>query len=456
MVARPKDQTAKKTRRASGDGGLFYSPSAGLWTAKVELPPDPETGARRPKVIRRKLKEDARDELDEVQARIRAGIDVSKDPTVESWMWHWYENVDDSRPTTRALSRSKIVQYIVPVLGTVKLSELRPYHLGELHAFVRGKGLSPTTARAAHAITQSALASAVANRLILSNPAQQAKKPKQKRVVQSSLDVEQSRRLLRAVAPDRLAARYAMALLTGARQGEVLGLELDRINWATGEIDLAWQLQRLLWSHGCRQFQRDPIRCGKTRGVNCPDRFLDMREHHEYRHISGGLWWGRPKSAAGERTIPLEEPLRTVLALRVDAAAGEPNPHGLVFTAPGKRVRNTTRIAPLDGRPIDPSNDNAAWHAALALAGLPPVKLHSARHSTVSVLNAIGVPESVIIQIVGHSSVIQARAYDRRDAGPARAALAQVGGLFDLGELVPSRTVPVLSGSSSHDLGDRS
>src|SRR5690606_17072272 len=127
--------------------------------------------------------------------------------------------------------------------------------------------------------------------------------------------------------------------------------------------------------------------CGRKRGTDCPDRKLDMDPSHEYRHITGGLWFGRPKTSAGTRTIPLVDPLYSILADRSNAVALEPNPHGLLFTAPGKQVRNTDGVEPLDGRPIDPSDDSKAWHEILKRAGLPQMKLHAARHTTVSVLN---------------------------------------------------------------------
>jgi hypothetical protein len=43
-------------------------------------------------------------------------------------------------------------------------------------------------------------------------------------------------------------SRIAAALFTGARQGELIGLELDRV---TDELDLSWQLKRFSWSHHC-------------------------------------------------------------------------------------------------------------------------------------------------------------------------------------------------------------
>jgi len=138
---------------------------------------------------------------------------------------------------------------------------------------------------------------------------------------------------------------------------------------------LSWQLQRLR-----RDENGKPI---------APADF-------ECRHIRGGLYWTRPKSRAGWRVIPLVEPLRTYLLEHME---NEPeNPWGLVFTE--------------DGRPRDPDRDTKAWNAFVE--GIFPgrnIRLHDLRHTAVDMLYLNGVPEDLIIELVGHSSRSMSRAY---------------------------------------------
>ena len=78
----------------------------------------------------------------------------------------------------------------------------------------------------------------------------------------------------------------------------------------------------------------------------------------------------------------------------------------------------------LDGSPIDPRDDNRAWHDVLKRAGVRDARLHDARHAAVDLLYAADVSESVIGDIVGHSAVTMSRAYrSRGDRGAQRAAL---------------------------------
>lgn len=206
---------------------------------------------------------------------------------------------------------------------------------------------------------------------------------------------------------DRLGSCIAAALLTGARQGELLGLELDRV---TDELDLSWQLKRFSWAHGCCNVSKpwEPV-CGAKQGSKWPERRLDAPEDQEFRHLTGGLWLSRPKSAAGWRVAPLVNPLRSIIERRIQVAASEPNPHGLLWTSePNRRLKDP------NGKPTDPRVDNRAWHAALDHAGLPDANLHLARHTAVDLLYSEGVDEVTIAEILGHSTYLMSRRYRTR------------------------------------------
>jgi integrase len=140
---------------------------------------------------------------------------------------------------------------------------------------------------------------------------------------------------------------------------------------------------------------------------------------HERRELAGGLWLTRPKSAAGWRTIPLVEPLRTMIEARIGIATQEHNPHGLLWTLDtGRRSRD------VQGRPIDPGTDSKSWHGLLERVGVPQVRLHDARHAAIDLLYEAGASEIVIKDIVGHASIDMSRRYrGRRSMTPMGDAL---------------------------------
>ena len=340
------------------------------------------------------------------------------DTVLESWIRFWFAHIHSKKiaPKTIASYRTSIEQYIVPTIGKTRLDKLTPQHVRKVEQHIRDKGLGGASAQQAHRVLSLALRDAMRDGRVTRNVATLVDQPKKKAPTMTVLDAAGGIRLLETVQHDRLGSRIAAALLTGARQGELLGLELDRV---TDELDLSWQLKRFSWSHGCNPSKPwEPV-CGAKQGSKCPERHLNAPEDQEFRHLTGGLWLSRPKSAAGWRVVPLVDPLRSIIERRVQVAAEEPNPHGLIWTA-----ERDGRTGELLGVPVDPTarrgrrdggdSDNRAWHAALSRAGLSDAKLHSARHTTVDLLYTANVDEATIAEIVGHSTYLMSRKYRSR------------------------------------------
>jgi integrase len=88
-----------------------------------------------------------------------------------------------------------------------------------------------------------------------------------------------------------------------------------------------------------------------------------------------------------------------------------------------------------DGRPIGRRADYQEWRNILARSNIPHVELHGLRHTTASLLQEIGTPESVVQQIMGHSRVTTTRGYMHGDDEPlTRAALVALGQVLELEE----------------------
>jgi len=421
-------------KRAKGEGTVYQRKSDGMWVASVELPsPD---GRRRRKVVTAKTEGQVKAKLKDIRKELLVKGDLpTSGQTLATWLHVWFESIalKKIRPRTAATYRTKIYEYIIPSIGKVRLDKLTPAHVRKMHEFITTKPkdekdpskgfLSPTNALQAHRILSVALKYALREGRVTHNVAELTDVPKKAQANLGVLTATDGVKVLQAVTEDRLGSRWAAALLTGARQGELLGLELDRV---TDELDLSWQLQRISWEHGCGGT------CGHKRGTDCPDRKITMPADWEYRPLTGGLSLSRPKSDAGWRIIPLVDPLKSIIERRIEAAASEPNPHGLVWTSDIKYMKGGGKNAPrrplpLDGSPLDPARDNLAWHAILERAGVPSVPLHAARHTTASLLLEAGVPEPIIMKILGHSSYVVTRAYqnvDRKQLASAMKALS--------------------------------
>ncbi|MDF2895747.1 MAG: site-specific integrase [Rhodococcus erythropolis] len=401
-------------QRGAGEGALFRVPKdptkpLKYWQAVLELPST--TGKRRRKFVRNKSKAVVVAELKRLQKDLADIGDMpTASQTLTSWIRYWFAHIHSKKiaPKTIASYRTSIEQYIVPAIGKTRLDKLTPQHVRKVEQAIREKGLGGASAQQAHRVLSLALRDAMRDGRVSRNVATLVDQPKKKKVQLPRLDVDDGIRVLETVQHERLGSRVATALLAGARQGEVIGLELDRV---TDELDLSWQLKRFSWSHGCNPAKPWEPHCGEKQGAKCPERYLNAPEDREYRHLEGGLWLSRPKSEAGWRIIPLVDPLRSIIERRVETAASELNPHGLLWTSDPKRTKDGLV---LDGSPIDPSTDNAYWHGVLTRAGVSDVQLRTARNTTVDLLYAAGVDEVTIMDIVGHSSLVVSRHYRGR------------------------------------------
>lgn len=407
----------KRKRRLPGEGGLFQD-SRGLWNARVELPP--LDGKRRTKVVRRKSKEAAKRELLKLQADLNAYGDLAtRNLTVEEWLTYWVDNIaaKEVTPGTLAGYRGMVTNHIGPGLGeNTKVNKVSPMVVRRMHDRMTEKGLSSTYVLNAHNIASGAFKAAVREGVITRNPFTLVSPPRKAVPTLDVLDLDEAIHLLEVLASRPDGAQRATSLLAGARRGEVIGLELDRVG---EQLDLSWQLRRLPWSHGCGGA------CGFKRGGDCPQRKLEARADYEYRQIKGGLYWTRPKSRKGWRIIPLVDPLRSILERHIETMA--PNPHGLVFARP-------------NGDPLDPDDDSAAWRDLMrsTFGDDRHVRLHDLRHAAADLMYLADVPEDIIQEILGHTTRSTTRGY--KTAGNQQRlidAMTKVGALVSRPERTP-------------------
>lgn len=403
-----------------GMGGL-YKDARGYWTGSVELPS--RDGKRRRKIVRSRDRSEVIRRLDDMKRELRDNGDIdTRDITVKQWFTYWLDNIVDRelRPKTAERYRNISEHWVIPIIGGKKLKQLTSAGIRSVTDAMVREGGSPTTALTAHRIISTALEWALREGRMAKNPAKLMAAPRKAASALDALDLQEALDLYTHVrdAGGPGFALWATTLLTGARRGEVIGLEADRV---ADELDISWQMQRLTWRHGCK------TTCGYKRGAECPARKLVLPNDYEYRHVTGGLFLTRPKSKSGWRIIPLVDPLASVLHEHLEAH--QPGPNGFVFTR--------------DGKPIDPSDHSRSWRALLAETGIEKnVRLHDIRHTTIDLLTIAGVPDDVIVQIAGHASRMQTNAYKRRNDIPRmRLGMAAMGDLFNQPDRARSGTL---------------
>lgn len=259
-----------------------------------------------------------------------------------------------SRPRTLEFYSEVMRRYVLPQVGTVQLRSLQPVHVQTMQAGLLDRGLSPRTVRHVHTVLRTCLEQAVRWNLAPRNVADAVDPPRVKREEVRALTAEQVRTLL-AASNGRLGVMLNVAINTGMRQSELLGLR-----WRDVELD---------------------------RG--------ELRVRHQYGR--DGLL-AEPKSARSRRTIEL--PTATVAALREHRTS---QLEERLIVGPqwedGDFVFCTSK-----GKPLGHRNVLRDFSACLQVAGLEAVPFHALRHTHATLLLASGVPVGDVSARLGHSS----------------------------------------------------
>ena len=391
-----------------GEGKPYKDARTGLWVVSVELPRHPGTGKRQRRVIRRKSRTELLQARRELIRQLEDGtIDTSRagKTTVAAWCQRWLDDIAIHRLRPRVLQvyAGTVRKSIIPYIGSVRLVDLAPQHIRDMHTEVLASGRSARTAQAAHVVFRKILVDAKREGLIRGDLVTDlVDKPKPQPKTRGALSAGDARKVL-ATAFDRsdpYATRWAMALLTGARQSECIGLTWDRVDLDAGTFDVSWTLQRV------------PLRDGAEMiGDTYPPEAFKAPADFEIRPLVNSTCLVRPKTTASIRLVPIPAPL--LIALRRYRDTWTPNRWELLWVSDR-------------GMPLHPKRDRANWMDALDAAGVERVVLHAARHTTATLLQAAGVQESVRMAIMGHSSEAAQRGYAHTDTTMAREAFSKI------------------------------
>ncbi len=264
-----------------------------------------------------------------------------------------------ARPSTYVRYQAMLRVQIIPEIGNVRLARLTADDLSALYSRLLEGGLAPKTVQLAHAVIHRALWHGRRRGVVAVNVADDVDPPRAPVREFRTLSLEEARRLLEAAVGNRLEALYHLALTTGMRQAELLGLR-----WRDVDLD----------------------------GI-----VLHVRQQ-VYR-LSGEWVYAEPKTARGRRTVSLSA--GAVAALRehrlrqskerLAAASWEDN--DLVFANKVGGPMEKTNILRRSFRPL------------LEKAGLPPMRLHDLRHSAATLLLTEGVHPKIVQEMLGHSSI---------------------------------------------------
>jgi integrase len=334
-------------KRDYGSGGISQKGSGYL--AQLRLP----NGRRLSH--RCATKREARDWLLQQQRDAADGLQPNERQTVGQFLQAWLDDViqPNREYATWRVHESNVRIHLTPALGRVALRDLTGQAIQRLMNRI-GTERSPRTVESVFATLRAALNKAEAWRAIGRSPAKGITLPAKDTAPVAPLSVPEARHLLAAIRQHRLSALFELALWTGMRQGELLGLRWEDVDLEHATLRLDRQLQRQSGQYVYKQPKQH-----SRRSIDLTRQAVMALQAHRTRQQA-------ERTAATDWTDP-----------------------ALVFT--------TASGAPLNGTAV-----THTFQRVLKRAGLARISFHQLRHAGASLMLASGSSLEMVSKTLGH------------------------------------------------------
>lgn len=335
-------------------------------TWRIEVDMGFDSNGKRKKIIEtyKGNKKEAKARESEIKAQIKSGTFIERNSfTYEMFINKWLKDYAIPTLAPKTLFEYKrMLKYIINELGFIKIKDIRPLHLLDFYNKLRNreKKLSNNTILHYYTLNNTILNHAVKWQLIINNPNQKVDRPKLIKKEAKHYDIEQTKALLKCLENEnsKYRALILLALDTGARRGEITGLEWEDIN-----------------------FKKEYITINKT--TQC---------------IGNKIIEKMPKNNSSIRNVPITHV--TIKALQEYKENQE-----LLKKKLGNKWLNSKKIfTTANGGIMYPDTPSKIFNKIIKKYNLPIINFHALRHTSVSLLIASGIHTQVISKRVGHSS----------------------------------------------------
>lgn len=220
--------------------------------------------------------------------------------TVGGYLRMWHEVRRRAlRPTTWEQYRWLMERHIIPHIGTLPLAGLDGYTIDDLYDRLALEGLAPASVRLVHAVLRKAFADAVRRGLVETNPVSAATPPRVERPETAVLTPAQVRRLLQVARDDDWWPLWRLAVMTGMRRGELLGLQRQDIDLDVGVLFVR---RSVVWT-GKAVAITPPKTVHGLRGILLDGETLEALEGHLERHPACTWLWSCTDQPPSPRTL---------------------------------------------------------------------------------------------------------------------------------------------------------
>ena len=309
-----------------------------------------------------------------------AGLPTLNDMTVDEFFEFWMRHlIPDLRSNTRRNYRDRYVHNIQPVVGKLRVKEVRKFHCKQVLLDMEADEYSPSTIVQTYIAMGTLFKAARENGVIDKHPMDGLKCPTARKCMSDIkvLTLEEQTKFLETAKRSRYYDQYVFLRETGLRTGEMVGLTWDSVDLKKKTITI--------------------------------DKAL------EYRHSRGTWEAGPPKTTAGYREIPLTSKAYNILARLYDA-------RNYRYEAPELdtqlefKDKLTGEIRYLDmkdlvfvnrkGMPTKNSSYDTHLYKLCDEAGIKRISMHVLRHSFATRAIEREVQPKTLQELLGHASLM--------------------------------------------------
>ena len=344
-------------KRGNGEGTLHRRKN-GSWCAQYTV--HTAEGSKR-KTVYGKTRREVDEKLTKAKVdRERGLVFEAGNLTLGKYLERWL--VDSVRGSVRVKTyegyETAVRVHVAPAMGRIKLRNVTPTHLRGLYREKLDAGLSTRTVQYLHVTLRQALGQAVKDGLVPRNVADVVNAPRVVTRQMQPLTSEQAKAFVEAAKGDRHEALYVLAVTTGIRRGELLGLK-----WEDLELDAGVLRVKRALAPDARTFA-EPKTAKSRRSVRLTSGAVRALQWHRER-----------QSQAGQRLNSLWQE------------------HGLVFPS-------------MVGTPLNPENlVKRSFKPLLEHVGLPPIRFHDLRHTCATLLLSKSVNPKIVQEMLGHANI---------------------------------------------------
>lgn len=285
------------TKKANGSGTIRKR-ADGRWEGKYTLGYDPKTGKLIRKSVYGKTQKEVRLALSKIVSEMDSGTYAEPSKMkVSQWLDEWLASYTmNIKPATRSAYEEHIRVHIKPSLGDIPPKQLSTRDIQQLYTnLLKERELSPKTVRNIHGVLHRTLEQAKLLGYIRVNPADAAVTPRVEKKQVETLDAEDIGKFLAAIRGTKYEYPLFVAVFTGLRQGELLGLTWDCVDFEHGMLLINKQHNRV---KGDTEFRFASLKNDKARVLTVADEVIDVLKLQKQRQKSWaaalGNGWENP------------------------------------------------------------------------------------------------------------------------------------------------------------------